>query len=178
MSERNKLWWSANKSPETIAANNAASNRARRKDPIRALLNAIKWRATQTGIEFSLSSTDIVVPARCPVLDIALTHGLGFGKGISAKEKDQRASVDRIDNSRGYVPDNVVVVSFRANRIKSDATLDEMRRIVAFYDSLSRERASKCGLSSELDGGLQEVQVSPVQPSPQKETRPLPLYHY
>jgi hypothetical protein len=32
------------------------------------------------------------------------------------------------------VPGNIVVVSLKANRIKSDATLDELRQLVDFYE--------------------------------------------
>jgi hypothetical protein len=37
---------------------------------------------------------------------------------------------DRKDNARGYVKDNVRVISWRANRLKSDATLEELRLLV------------------------------------------------
>jgi hypothetical protein len=35
-------------------------------------------------------------------------------------------SIDRIDNTRGYEPDNIVVVSVKVNQAKSDLNLDEM----------------------------------------------------
>lgn len=43
----------------------------------------------------------------------------------------------RKNNMLGYTPDNVVVVSWRANRLKSDATAGELATIAAFYESLS-----------------------------------------
>jgi hypothetical protein len=35
-------------------------------------------------------------------------------------------TLDRIDNSKGYIVGNVWVISMRANRLKSDATVDEL----------------------------------------------------
>jgi hypothetical protein len=38
-------------------------------------------------------------------------------------------SIDRIDPSKGYTPDNVWLISQRANRIKNDATPEELKLI-------------------------------------------------
>lgn len=62
-------------------------------------------------------------------------------------DRDYSPSLDRIDNRLGYVKGNVIVVSHRANAIKRDATLDELRRIVAFYEPL------EFGVVEEGDGG-------------------------
>jgi hypothetical protein len=40
--------------------------------------------------------------------------------------------VDRLDNDKGYTPDNIRVISMRANDIKSNATLDELEAVVAY----------------------------------------------
>jgi hypothetical protein len=47
------------------------------------------------------------------------------------------ATVDRIDSRLGYVPGNVIVVSCKANRIKNDATVEEMYRVAFFYAALT-----------------------------------------
>lgn len=55
------------------------------------------------------------------------------------KEKqrtDNSPSLDRIDNSSGYVKGNVHIISMRANRIKSDATLQELKSVVKYLDSI------------------------------------------
>lgn len=41
-------------------------------------------------------------------------------------------SIDRFDNSRGYTPDNIRVISLRANIIKSDATADEVEAVLNY----------------------------------------------
>lgn len=135
--ERTKRYREANKEKVKLQIKRyAAENRPRireirrrshHKDPTRRLLNLARRRARLKGIEFSLSRADIVIPKTCPVLgiDIRLSNG-GFN--------DNSPTLDRVDNALGYVPGNVVVVSWRANRIKCDAAIDELRKIVEFYD--------------------------------------------
>jgi hypothetical protein len=89
-----------------------------------------------------------------------LTYGLGCGEGQSMAARDSRASLDRIDNTKGYVPGNVVVVSYRANRIKSDATAQELLRIARFYAQLATNKT-------------RETIVSGVQSQTEEQAGPL-----
>jgi hypothetical protein len=41
-------------------------------------------------------------------------------------------SLDKIIPELGYVPGNVAILSYRANRLKSDATLEELEALVAY----------------------------------------------
>ena len=43
---------------------------------------------------------------------------------------DNYATLDRIDPTKGYTLGNVQILSFRANTIKGDATLEELKQIV------------------------------------------------
>ena len=52
-------------------------------------------------------------------------------------------SVDRIDNKKGYDKDNVIVVSKKANQIKSNATLKEMYMVADFYYELEKKQLDK-----------------------------------
>lgn len=101
------------------------------KDPARNLWRAARLRAHKRGLPFDLEVSDAAIPSACPVLGIPLTPCLG--KGLT----DSSPTVDRIDNAKGYVKGNVLVVSWRANRIKNDATVAELRAITNFYESLS-----------------------------------------
>ena len=67
------------------------------------------------GIPFALVASDIVIPERCPVLDIPLMFG-------AAKNHPNAPSIDRKIPTEGYVPDNIAVISRRANSLKSDCT--------------------------------------------------------
>lgn len=91
------------------------------------LANA-KARAAKAGVPFALTRADIVIPTHCPVLGIELVRRIGRKGGA-----DSSPSLDRVIPSLGYVPGNVVVVSRRANRIKTDATTEELEAVADFY---------------------------------------------
>lgn len=95
------------------------------------LCNA-RHTAKRTGVPFNLKITDIVIPKNCPILGIPLFPRRGQGRGGS----DNSPSLDKIIPALGYVPGNIVVVSSRANRLKSDATIEELRDIASFYATL------------------------------------------
>jgi len=82
-----------------------------------------KSRAKKSGIPFTITIIDIEdlsVPLVCPVLGIPMNHE------PSSSQQDDSISIDRIDSTRGYEPDNIVLISWRANFLKSNGTLDEL----------------------------------------------------
>ena len=74
---------------------------------------------------------------KCPVFGTKFS----FGEGHKWKSKQNSMSVDRIDNNKGYHKDNIVIVSFKANAMKSSATLKELYQVADFYYEL--EKGSK-----------------------------------
>ena len=100
-----------------------------RGDTTLKLLNRVKHRAKRDGIGFDLVAADVVYPATCPVLGITLVRARGKGP------RDDSPSIDRIDNTKPYTKGNVRVISWRANRIKGNSTLAELRAIVAYAES-------------------------------------------
>jgi hypothetical protein len=86
-------------------------------------------RAKRKGLEFSLRKGEVIVPPVCPVLGIPLEPRDGV------IPSDNSPTLDRINNSKGYTSDNVCVISHRANRIKADATLSELRQVVSYLES-------------------------------------------
>jgi len=95
-------------------------------DPRRKLYYSAKARAVKKNLEFKISIADIVIPERCPVFGIRLKSGAGGGT-VSVAKLESSPTLDRVDNSKGYTPDNVCVISLRANNLKRDATLYEMQ---------------------------------------------------
>lgn len=132
MRGRNRRWWKKNKVAARIRYHGYWSKH-RLARPEYSIWKACKDRASQYGMEFSLLLEDIVIPERCPVLGIKLEAGMGRGRGLGLIHRDKSPSIDRVDNSKGYTPDNILVVSYRANRIKSDATVEELVAVSEFY---------------------------------------------
>jgi hypothetical protein len=92
-------------------------------------VQAAKHRAKKRGLEFNLTYDDIIVPEFCPVLGLKLSVNVG-----EKKIKDTSPTIDRIDSTKGYICGNVVVVSWRVNRIKNNATIEELRKIADYYE--------------------------------------------
>lgn len=85
------------------------------------MLVAAKSRAGRKGLEFSITMEDVVIPDKCPILGIYISTKYKLRRG------ENSPSLDRIDNTKGYVPGNVRVISWRANRLKNDATPEELQ---------------------------------------------------
>lgn len=91
-----------------------------------ALLRSAKQRAKTKGLEFNIDVTDIELPEVCPLLGIPLFSSYREeGKTI-----DHSYSIDRINPNKGYIKGNVWVISYKANRIKNDASLEELELLV------------------------------------------------
>lgn len=99
------------------------------------LINGARRRAKDKGLPFNLIKEDIKIPDVCPVLGIPLKVNVG-GKRQDANSP----TIDRIDNTKGYTLDNIIVVSHRANTIKGDATLAELDTVAYFYRKLEVTR--------------------------------------
>jgi hypothetical protein len=109
-------------------------NRKLLEDPtvrVRALAMHARVRAKERGLDFDEDLSDLLPPpTRCPVLGIPIDYGMG-----KKKPPPNGPSIDRIDPARGYVKGNRVVISWRANRLKSDATSDELAALAMFYNA-------------------------------------------
>jgi hypothetical protein len=110
-------------------------NRDWKHNARKILLSNAKQRAKKSNIEFSLTREDIDIPDACPVF--------GFPLKREGKETWMFApSIDRVDNSKGYVKHNIIIVSRRANILKKDATLDELRKLTNYYERFCDKQIS------------------------------------
>lgn len=87
------------------------------KPIIQKMLERCKSRAIKDTLEFNLTEEDIIIPRACPVFNVVFIIG----------ENNWGPSVDRIDPTKGYVKGNIQIISNKANRMKSDATQNELR---------------------------------------------------
>lgn len=107
--------------PVEGAAKEAAKRKRRQlENPARYMMGHIRSRAKRHGIEFSITENDIHIPEYCPILGVKLEFG-------DIKCFSNSPTLDRKDNSKGYVPGNVWVISHRANTMKGSSSMEELR---------------------------------------------------
>lgn len=84
------------------------------------LLIAAKARAEKQNVPFSLTIDDIIIPEKCPFLNINLKKSKG-------RFSDSSPSLDKIIPSLGYVSGNIQIISHKANVMKNGASLEELK---------------------------------------------------
>jgi hypothetical protein len=124
-----QIWIKAGLNPRPVFAYKRAPRPRVLLSPAVKWQHAVFWhariRARNAGIPFSISYDDIPLPERCPILDIPLIIGTG-------KRTDNSPSLDRKEPSKGYVPGNVAIISWRANRRKSNMTRAEILALAKY----------------------------------------------
>ena len=96
------------------------STRKTGQDPRSPMWSRAKYRAKQKSLDFNITKEDIIIPDTCPLLGTPM----------------ESPSLDRIDSSKGYIKGNVWVISNRANTLKNDATLQELKTLVENLEAL------------------------------------------
>ena len=96
----------------------------------------MKKRAKLAGVPFELTEKDIknkinLAGTKCPVLGVEMQISK-----LGSKNNDLSTSIDRIEPKKGYVRSNIIVVSMKANRIKNDAAVNEIKKVADFYEKL------------------------------------------
>lgn len=96
-------------------------------------------RAKRRNLKFNLTQEYLkeIFPKddKCPILDIDISRKSGANA-------DDSPSLDRMIPSKGYVKGNVIWISNRANRIKSDSTVEELIKIGNFYEELFKKKGT------------------------------------
>lgn len=124
--EKVKRWRAAN--PDLYAAQRKRNGDSRaeryRKNPAYYLWRTARLRAKAEGLPFEIEVNDVIVPDTCPIT--------GAKIDVLTSNYESGASLDRVVNELGYVKGNVRVISRKANRLKQDATIEQVERILAY----------------------------------------------
>lgn len=96
---------------------NKANNESKREH---YLYRGAKARAKKAGIPFNIEVSDIIIPDICPLLNIPLEKTIKKGNPYTI-------SLDKIDPNKGYVKGNIMVMSLKANVMKNNASLSELK---------------------------------------------------
>lgn len=123
------------KTKERFANNREAVKAARRRyhraNTVMILLTSARARAKQQRVPFNLRREDVTIPTHCPVFGMKLE--IGPGKVHSASP-----TLDKIRPELGYVRGNVAVISYKANRLKSNATPDDLETVARWLRAQTR----------------------------------------
>jgi hypothetical protein len=103
---------------------NALRALKRSLDPRIILFGGAKQRAKKNNIVFSIKKEDIIIPDFCPILGLKLKNNNILS--------DDSITLDRIENSKGYIASNIQVISWKANRLKSNSTIEELQKIINY----------------------------------------------
>ncbi len=119
------LYLAARKNPEFKRKHADIELARRNKNKAKALFEFAKRRAVEKNIPFNLEQDDIIVPDVCPVLGIKMQFG-------RKNEWEASPTLDRIIPELGYVKGNVKVISWKANRIKTNASAKELELVLDY----------------------------------------------
>ena len=101
--------------------------------------NTIRWNAEKQNIPFSIILDDFLdlwnlSSKICPILKTRLD----FQGGKRGSNPDTLPSLDRIKPNLGYVKSNLCFISFTANRMKQNISLQQARNLVAYLSDKNR----------------------------------------
>lgn len=108
----------SNNSPNRKYNANTYYAKTKAKNPALFMWKQAKHRAKfdYNNMEFSIVVEDIIIPDKCPYFNVPFIP----------LDKEWCFSLDRIDSFKGYNKNNIQVISYKANKMKNDASLQEL----------------------------------------------------
>jgi hypothetical protein len=92
------------------------------------MLKGARRRCKLSSLEFDVNTSDFEYVTHCPVLNIPFSMEWN-------NLETTAMSIDRKDNTKGYVKGNVHIISLEANRKKSNSSIEELEKIIAYMKS-------------------------------------------
>jgi|SRR6478609_7250853 len=112
----NNLWSKEN--PEIVKKSKLKQTTKDRSQTHNYLLGKAKSNAKAKNLEINITVDDIIIPEKCPYLNILLDP--------QDRTRTYVPSIDRIDNSKGYIKGNIEVISALANRMKNNSSKEQL----------------------------------------------------
>jgi hypothetical protein len=134
LGESKKKYSSAKEREKAWSAKKHQASRADFEFCMKTRLPSLRYRAKQKNFPFDLTVEDLILAYNktCPYLGMELR--------IDAPPNSRNSlSIDRIDSSKGYVKGNIEIISTQANKMKDNATRDELvkfaNRVLSVFGS-------------------------------------------
>jgi hypothetical protein len=123
--EKSREYYLANK--DAIQARNKRY-RERNNIPhkLYSMVRSAKLRSKEHNLPFNITTEDLKYVEVCPLLGIPLDWEVG---NKNRKITPNSPSLDRIIPELGYVKGNIMIISYRANVIKHNATVAELQEL-------------------------------------------------
>ena len=101
------------------------------------LIHGARARARKFNLPFNLKAKDLreIITTHCPIFGFKFEINK---KGIKNNWQTS-PSLDRIVPAKGYVKENIIIISLLANSIKSSATPTQILKVGNFYKELLHE---------------------------------------
>lgn len=107
----------------------------------KSLWFSAKNRAKAIGLDFNIEQNDIIIPTHCPILGIELVQSVLIHEQIKNQKRKvginllppNYPSIDRLDSTKGYTKENITVISWRANHIKSNSSFEEIEKLYDWW---------------------------------------------
>jgi hypothetical protein len=99
----------------------------KKEDKFNYILNHSKKRAKEKGLEHTIDREylESIYTDTCPIFNVKFIY--------SNKLNDWSMTLDRIDPTKGYIKGNVQFLSSKANRMKSNATHEEIIKFCEYF---------------------------------------------
>lgn len=97
----------------------------------KTIYNRLKASAKKRNILFNLTIPQLnnfTYPISCIVCNTPLEYGKNL--------QDNSGTFDRIDSNLGYIEENLIIICWRCNRLKNNATKKELKQLSDFYNNI------------------------------------------
>ena len=101
------------------------SHNIEQRRALQGMLREAKRRAKIKSLEFDINPEDIPWTDECPILRLPLERNKG-------NVQNNSPTLDRVDSKFGYVKGNVRIISWRANLLKGNLSLEECERLLKY----------------------------------------------
>jgi hypothetical protein len=95
--------------------------------------SSAKVRAKKNNLNFNIELEDIQIPEICPILNIPLFSNI-TKEGNVPQPSINSPTLDKIIPELGYVKGNIRIISNKANRLKSNMTIKELKNLILYIE--------------------------------------------